>query len=198
MDDKTAELREIFIDVSDRDTVTESQEESPGSLADDTDRRERVADLIAEMQDTYEFESSFDVEALVRIADGYFEDESDAELAATFDTTADAIREARLDLHLIRDDDRSEIPEIDRVQEALDAGRGPAELATDFDLEPDAAELAARLVRTEQEMMRSNYRFRDEFRSLLGDEDLSDQLTEAAKQDGLEDATEGIETTTAF
>ena len=58
MDEKTAELRDIFVEVTDEETVTESQEESPGSLADrDEADEERLAALVGTMRERCSFET---------------------------------------------------------------------------------------------------------------------------------------------
>jgi hypothetical protein len=41
-------------------------------------------------------------------------------------------------------------------------------------------------------------RFRQEFERLLGDGDLADRLTDGVHEDGLDDATEGMETNVSF
>jgi len=48
MDEKTEELRDIFIDVTDEDTVTESQEETRGSLIDREGIRDRLEGVVDE------------------------------------------------------------------------------------------------------------------------------------------------------
>jgi hypothetical protein len=55
MDEKTEELRQIFVEAADEDTVTESQQATHGSLTEaDDDADERLESVIAEMQEAYE------------------------------------------------------------------------------------------------------------------------------------------------
>ncbi|MFQ3295674.1 MAG: hypothetical protein ACI8VE_002763, partial [Natrialbaceae archaeon] len=55
-----------------------------------------------------------------------------------------------------------------------------------------------RVIRARDEARRSNDRFRDEFETILPDADLSTRLTGDVKEDGLDDATEGMETNVSF
>jgi len=76
MDEKTAELRDLFINTTGSETVTENQEETPGSLTDERKAAsERVPALISMMRDRYTFESTLsddDIEAVVR---GYYDEQ---------------------------------------------------------------------------------------------------------------------------
>jgi len=102
MDDKTAELRDIFIDATGSDSVTESQSESPGSLTDtDTDVTDRLLELIGRMRERYTFENGFDDETLSRIVQWYYTDCTDREIAAELEADPEAVFAARLDLHLV-------------------------------------------------------------------------------------------------
>ena len=55
MDDKTEELRDIFLDVSDDETVTESQQDTHGSLASDDEIDARIADTVTRMREEFDF-----------------------------------------------------------------------------------------------------------------------------------------------
>ena len=107
MDDKTAELRDIFIDTTGSDTVTENQEEERGSLtADDSDSEDRVAEIVATMREKYEFDTDLDDERLEEVVGRFYADESDAAIASALDRDEETVFEARMDLHLIRESDR--------------------------------------------------------------------------------------------
>lgn len=196
MDQKTEELRDIFMDVADHGTVTESQEEPPGSLAEDVPVEERIDGILGQMRERYTFESELEDEALHAIARGFYADRSDASLAESLDISAEDVLEARLDLHLLKDADRDGPIDIEDVRQVLTDG--DTDLTDHFDLEdPDVARLVA-VVETERTMRRANYRFRDQFDDILGDGDLAAHLTKSVTDDGLEDATEGMEINTGF
>ncbi|SDQ84991.1 hypothetical protein [Halopelagius longus] len=98
MDEKTAKLRDIFIDATGSDTVTESQEEGPGSLVDDGDDRrvtERVGELVSRMADRYEFESGLSDADLVQVVFGFYEGADDDDIAAELDADAETVARYR-------------------------------------------------------------------------------------------------------
>ncbi|WP_363464823.1 conditioned medium-induced protein 4 [Halogeometricum borinquense] len=213
MDEKTAELRDIFVETTGSETVTETQEESPGSLTDelsDAERNERVARLVASMRDRYEFETAFSDEDLCRIVRGFYDGDSDAELAAALDAEAGEsdVFVARMDLHLVHDSDRDAPFSLDTLRALLDDGADDETCAAELSTQTDGdattddnvgidAETVAhyrRVVETQREATRANDRFRTEFTELLTDSDLSARLAEDARRDGLQEATEDIET----
>jgi hypothetical protein len=171
MDDKTAELRDIFLDATGGEgTVTERQAERRGSLVDVDDPETvdaRLRDLVAAMRERYDFDTDFDPDAYVRLIRGFYDDETDAALADALGVDAETVAWARLDCHLIR--------EADRGDDAPDAIR-------------------ERAVAADREATRANDRFRDAFAELLTDDDLSGRLASDSREDGLREATEDIET----
>ncbi|AZH23858.1 conditioned medium-induced protein 4 [Haloplanus aerogenes] len=169
MDDKTAELRDIFLDATGgEETVTERQAERRGSLVDgdaDPDAVDaRLRELVATMRERYEFDTDLDPDAYVSLIRGFYDGADDAALADALNLSADTVLQARLDCHLAREDD-DETP-------AVEASRERA--------------------------VRANHRFRDAFVELLTDKDLSDRLASDSREDGLREATEDIETDVSF
>ena len=162
MDDKTAELRDLFVAATGEESVTESQSTPRGSLADDLDADtvdERLADLIATMRDRYAFASSLPTDDLRRIVRAFFDpeadgadegawsEEADAALAASLssDVDAGAVFRARMDLHLVADADREGPLPFDRLRRrVLESVGDPSDPdGPGFDDEAAAAELAA-------------------------------------------------------
>jgi len=164
MDDKTAELRDIFLDATDGEgTVTERQAERRGSLVDVDDPEavdKRVRDLVAAMRERDDFDTDLDADAYVALIRGFYDGDDDDTLADRLETGRETVVRARLDCHLVREDD---------------------------DETPAVAASRERAVRV-------NHRFRDAFAGLLTDDDLSDRLASDAREDGLREATEDIET----
>src|SRR6056297_2694288 len=107
VDRKTEELRDIFMDVAGDDTVTESQEESRGSLTDRPDVDAALHDVVETLRDRYGFSTDLDDDALVELVELVYDDHTDAEIAAELDADVDAFEVflARTDLHLVDDDD---------------------------------------------------------------------------------------------
>jgi len=168
MDDKTAELRDIFLDATGgEETVTERQAERRGSLVDGDDPDAvdaRLRDLVATMRERYDFDTDLDPDAYVALIRGFYDGADDATLADALDLSTEAVLRARLDCHLVREDD-DETP-------AVEASR--------------------------EQAVRANHRFRDAFADLLTDDDLSDRLASDSREDGLREATEDIETDVSF
>ena len=108
MDEKTAELRDIFMDVSDEETVTETQEEPRGSIADQPDEatiRERLRGVIEALADRYDFDTAFETETYVDLVRRFYDDGSDEAIAEELGVSPDEVFRVRMDLHLFREDD---------------------------------------------------------------------------------------------
>jgi hypothetical protein len=70
MDEKTEDLRDIFIDTTGAEEVTASQEETPGSLLggdEDAAAGERVAALVALVDDRYGLDAPLSPEEYERV-----------------------------------------------------------------------------------------------------------------------------------
>lgn len=193
MDEKTEELRDLFLDVSDDGTVTEQQEETPGSLTDEQPENERLDDVIERMGERYEFETDWDDESYRRLVRGFFDEESDAELASALDTDERSVARARMDLHLIREAD-TEFPFELRELRRLRTGEEEVDPVEELDTDEATLERALCVIETQDEARTANDRFRDEFEEIVTDGDLSSRLARDAREDGLEEATEGMET----
>lgn len=199
MDEKTAELRDIFIDATGSDTVTESQEESPGSLADEQgEDGERVRELVASMRERYEFGSDLDDETLEAVVRRYHDGAEDAAIASALDLDEETVFDARMDLHLVRESDR-DAPFGMELLRSMHVENFPiGEIADRFDTDEATVAHYVAVVEADMESTRANDRFRDEFAELLSDADLSGGLTDEAHEDGLRDATEDIESDVSF
>jgi hypothetical protein len=198
MDDRTERLRDLFVETTGGETVTERQEPGPGSLADDGPDEAAVRAVIDSLRERHGLATDLDDEALVRVARGYFDGEDDSALAAALGVDERAVLRARAALHLIddRDRDREGPVAVDRVRALLREGRDPAAALDDAD--PAALERARVVAAAEIEIRRAGGRFRDEFAALLSDADLGDRLAESAREDGLREATADLETDVSF
>jgi hypothetical protein len=196
MDEKTEELRDIFTDIADDETVTESQSDTHGSLASEADVAERLHDAVADMQDRLDFQTDLDTDALATVVRRFYAGDPDADIADELDTDADpeTVRDARLDLHLVRDDDAP--LDADAVRDATDDPQAadPDTVADELDADSDDAADTLDVVRTRDEIQRTNDRYRAEFENTLRDRELTERLTSSVHEDGLDDATDGQET----
>src|SRR6056297_104544 len=157
MDEKTAELRDLFVDATGSESVTERQDAARGTLidADEESVDATARDLVAAMRERYGFSTDLDDEAYVLVARGRFEEADDEAVAAALrdalearedaavdpDTVdAETVRRARLNLHLVRESDR----EVDDaafayadLKRLTGAGNSIVECAETLDASPD-------------------------------------------------------------
>ncbi|WP_132059266.1 helix-turn-helix domain-containing protein [Halorussus amylolyticus] len=200
MDEKTEELRDIFIDVTDESTVTEQQEETHGSLSSEAEVEERLVAVVGEMRERYDFGTTLSDDELVFVVRGYYAGDSDAEIARELGDTSlgKTVSRARIDLHLLRDSDTDAPFDLDALRERLDSGASAAECADHLDVSASTVRRYRRVIETQREKRTVNDRFTDEFENVLRDRELSDRMTEDIQNDGLDDATEGMETNVSF
>lgn len=191
LNEKTEELRDLFLDVADEETVTEPQEETPGSLTDERPVEERLTAVIERMRGTYEFDTDWSIEEYRRLVRSFFEESDD--LAAAFDADEDELFRARMDLHLLREADADFPFELRELRERLEAGEPLDEVAAELGVDEGTVRRARRVQRARQEARTANDRYRDEFEELVADGDLSNRLARDAREDGLAEATEGME-----
>ena len=196
MNEKTEELRDIFTDVTDgEETVTESQENTRGSLErDERTTEERLESVVQQMRERYAFDTSLSNEDLVAVAKAFYDGDSDDEIAADFGVDQAAVFEARMSLHLVGEDDADEVD----LAAIRNRDEDDATLADEYDVSPAQIRRYRRIAAAEDESRAANDRYRDEFDSLLADADLSERMTTDVREDGLEDATEGMETDVDF
>lgn len=201
MDEKTEELRDIFLDVSEEETVTESQEAARGSVADSGEPdEERLKNTIAEMREKFAFETDRSVSDLRELIEYFYDGDDDETIADALSTSRDAVFEARMDLHLVRDDDPVGVAVEEGTWEHLRgrAGENAEALAEDLPLEASEVERCLAVVEANARSRRVSNRFRTTFEECLTDADLSGQLAAETQRDGLEEATEDAEVDVDF
>jgi hypothetical protein len=197
MDEKTEELRDIFLSVSDEETVTESQADERGSLTDEGGSVEqRLQEVLDQLREKFGFETDLDVESRCELVQLFYDDRTDEELADELGVDEETAVRARLELHLIREDE-PDIGEdvLDRLRED-DAD--PEAVAAETDLDSTTVERAAAVIEARERSRRVSHRFRTAFEEVLTDADLMDQFAADAHDDGLDDATEGAEVDVEF
>lgn len=201
MDEKTEDLRDIFLDVADDETVTESQEETRGTLATDGESvDERLVSVIDQLREKFGVQTDLSDEELCTLVRDFYAGESDEEIATELGKSETAIFEARMAIHLLRD---AEIEsDLDRKLREMDhdviENQSIDELAGELNEEVHTVERAVAYWRARDRSRRGSYRFRTAFEEVLTDADLTVQFTAGTLEDGLEDATEGAETNVGF
>jgi len=196
MDDKTEQLRDIFMDVSDEETVTEQQAKPRGSLAEDEGAdREQLREVVGTLRERESFATDFETETYVRIVRGFYSDEGDDDVAAALSVAAEDVFRARMDLHLVRKDDLDAVDACavrDRREESDGA------IAEALDVDAAAVRRARRVVAAEDAARAANHRYRTQFEEILTDAALSTAYAGGVHEDGLDEAAEDIETNVSF
>jgi DNA-binding CsgD family transcriptional regulator len=198
MDEKTEELRELFVDVTDAETVTERQENPRGSIADDGSDDGRLGDIVARMREEFDFDTSLSDDDLVTVVEGFYGGDSDTAIAEELDVTRETVFRARLDLHLIRDRDADAPFDLADLRDLLAEDASTGDIAAELDVSTDTVRRYRRVLRAREDARSVSERFRSEFEDVVADADLTARLTTDMKEDGLEDATDGMETNVSF
>ena len=197
MDEKTEELREIFMDVAEAETVTESQTEQRGSLLREESVDERLSEVIGRMREQFDFRTDLADEELCTVVKEFYDGESDDGIATVLRVPRAFVFDARMDLHLVREEDTAGV-DTSTLRERLDGDEPLGAIAADVEADPSTTELALRAVRAENRSKRVSQRYRTEFEEILTDADIAVRLTADVQDDGLEDATEGLEVDVEF
>ena len=150
------------------------------------------------MRDQYDFETSLETDDLITVLRGFHDDEDDESIAATLDCEPATVRQARLDLHLVRDAEREAPFEFDQLRRLLAEDVSLEERAEQLAVSVETARQYSEVAAADRRSTRANSRFRDEFAELLTDADLTNRLAADAHEDGLQEATEDMETDVSF
>lgn len=195
MDKKTEELRDIFMDVTDEETVTETQEETHGSLSSEEKVDEQLREVIEEMRGRYDFNTSLSDDELVTVVRQFSVGSSDDEIADELGdgSLAETVSRARIDLHLFRESDTDAPFEIADLKDCLVDDATVADCADELDVSESTVRRYQRLIEAKDESRSVNQQYINEFENILQDRELSDRMTQDIQEDGLEDATEGME-----
>jgi hypothetical protein len=199
MDEKTEELRDIFVDATGADSITESQEESRGSLSDaEPDIRRRVEKVIEQMRERYDFQTALTTAELRQVVMASFEDVDDETIATELEVNPETVFDARMDLHLVQEADRDAPFDLTELRRMLVRDASREECVEALGADEETISHFAEVIRAELEATRANNRFYDEFIELLTDTDLAAKHAKDAREDGLKEATEDIETDVSF
>lgn len=198
MDEKTEELRDIFLQVAEDATITESQAEQRGSLNEREDVDDRLLEVVGEMRDRYGFQTDATDETLVELVKRFYDGESDTEIGRALDMSRRSVFRARLELHLVRDRDRDAPFDLRGVARQRNDGTTFADIAEAHDVAESTVRRYLRVFEADRRSRQANQRFRDSFDTILADADLSTRMTREILEDGLDDAREGLETNVSF
>ena len=198
MDEKTEELRDIFLDVAEDETVTESQAERRGTLTGDGESVEdRLHDVVERMRERFDFETALSTETYAAIVRQFYDGAADEQIAVALDLEVKTVMRARADLHLLRDGDAADV-DLAAIRERVADGADPLTAAATLGHDEPTAERAAEVLRAQDASRRVSQRYRSEFEEILTDADVTVRLTAGVQDDGLDDATEDIQTDVQF
>lgn len=198
MDEKTEELRDIFMSVSDEETVTETQAETRGSLSgpDEEHVAERLRELVETLRERESFDTDLETATYVEVIRGFYDGADDEAIADRIDRSAVTVFHARLDLHLVRESDRDAPFDLCVLRQRRDAD--DETLADDLGVDPETVAHYRQVVAAEDAARAANHRYQREFDELLTDAELAGRFAEGVKDDGLREAAEDIETDVSF
>jgi len=203
MEEKTEQLRDIFMEVADEESVTETQAQQRGSLLPSESVEDRLADVVGRMRERFDFETNLDDDALVTLVKRFYDGADDEEIADEIECSPETVFGARMDLHLIRDEELDAGFDLSTLRDCLDADAGEASasdaaIADALDADPVQVARARQVLASRREARLVSHRFRMEFEEILADADIAVQFTADAQEDGLEEAAEDIETDIEF
>ncbi|XGI84608.1 conditioned medium-induced protein 4 [Halorutilales archaeon Cl-col2-1] len=193
--DKTEELRDLFVEVTDESTVTEEKKESHGTLKDEEEINEEIEGTVEEMLDRYGIDTKLDTDDLVELVRLYHDGYSDTEIARDLgdEKLNKTVARTRVKLHLFRESDFDPPFDIDRLREFVDDDLTTAEMADELDVSKSTVRSYVHVIEAENEADRANHKYQDRFKNLLEDREISERITSSATEDGLQEATEGLE-----
>lgn len=200
MDEKTEQLRDIFMEVADEATVTEQQEQARGSLAADKSTDEQLRVVVESMQNRYEFRASLSLDDLVTVIKRFYAGDNDTEIARAIgnESLSKTVSRARIDLHLVTDRDTDAPFDLNHLRDLLNTDQPMTHIASELDVSESTVRRYRHIVEAQSERRVIGDRYREEFEHILEDRGLSDRLTADIQQTGLKDATDGMETNVSF
>jgi hypothetical protein len=196
MDDETAALRDLFLNVAGEERVTEPGTPERGSLLDLPTVRDRLADIVAELVDADELTTALDPDHLPDLVIAVYDGATDDEIATELDAEPEQVARARLDCGLVRDADL-DIPDREALDECLRDGT-PAACADRLGLDSVAVERYTRARGIVAERGEGTASVAEHIERAFADTDLSAHRTAGVRDDGLREAAEDIETDVEF
>jgi|GEM_PF-388642 len=194
MPDRTEELRELFESVTGTDSVTERQQRSHGTLSGTEEIRAALADAIDSMREDLDFETDLPTAVLVTVVERFYEGDSDeaimTEISERHDAAIDSesLARARLDLHLVRAEDRPPEDVIADLRAIQEGSKSVASVASALDREAETVRHWVAVRETQAQRRRTADRYRQSFETLLADRDIAERLTASLEETGLDEA----------
>lgn len=187
--EKVEQLTEIFHDVTDEYTTTETQEESHWETNQSVNT-ETVRSIIQEMVEEYNIQTSLNEEELSTLVRKYHDGESDKEIARALGTPSrdKTVMRARRKLHLLHDSDFDAPFDLSHLRELLDEGEDPKTIADTLAIGKTTVREYTAVITAETEAENVDHKYQQRFEDALGSDDQYAQtLSDSARASGLED-----------
>ena len=187
--EKTDRLREIFLDVADNPTVTEDQQETPGTLESNSVPNESLRAIVQEMKQKYGFRTSLEMDELVTLVQLFYDDYSDTAIARELGNASrdKTVARARIHLQLLRETDFDAPFDLDHLRDLLDDETSPETMAEVLDVSKSTVRRYRRILDAEQAAEAVDYRYQQRFEAVLAGPE-TDQSIRESLESGLDDA----------
>lgn len=187
--EKTDRLREIFLDITDDSTVTEVQEETPGTLEANFVSNQALHTIVREMKQGYGFQTSLEIKELATLAQLFYEGYSDTAIARELGNASrdKTVTRARIHLQLLRETDFDAPFDLDRLRNLLDDEASHATIAETLDVSKSTVQHYHRILTAQQEAEATEHRYPNRFEEALAGEDSFQSIRESVES-GLDDA----------
>jgi hypothetical protein len=187
--EKTERLREIFLDVADDSTVTENQEETPGTLGDDSGPTEALRPIIQEMKQKYGFQTSLETDELATLVHLFYDEYSDTAIARELGNASrdKTVTRARIHLHLLRETDFDAPFDLDQLRDLREEETSTKTIAETLDVSKSTVGRYCRILDAEQAAGAVDHRYQQQFEAALADSG-TDQSIRQSLDSGLDDA----------
>ncbi|WP_231188802.1 winged helix-turn-helix domain-containing protein [Haladaptatus sp. DYF46] len=188
--EKTERLREIFLDVADDSTVTENQEETPGTLGANSDPTEALRSIIREMKQKYGFQTSLEIDELAILVHLFYDEYSDTAIARELGNASrdKTVTRARIHLQLLRETDFNAPFDLDRLRDLReDEETSTKAIAETLGVSKSTVRRYCRILDAEQAAGAVDHRYQQQFEAALADSDPDRSIRESLDSD-LDDA----------
>ena len=188
--EKTKQLREIFLDVADDSTVTEIQEETPGTLGDNSGPTEALQPIIREIKQKYGFQTSLETDELATLVQLFYEEYSDTAIARELGNASrdKTVTRARIHLHLLRETDFDAPFDLDQLRDLReDEETSTKTIAETLGVSKSTVGRYCRLLDAEQAAAAVDHRYQQQFEAALADSGTNQSIRESLDS-GLDDA----------
>ncbi|WP_266081193.1 response regulator receiver protein [Haladaptatus caseinilyticus] len=187
--DKTEQLREIFLDIADNPTFTEDQKEAPGTLGDNSGPNESLRTIIQEIKQEYEFRTSLELEELVTLVQLFYDEYTDTAIARELGNASrdKTVTRARIHLHLLRETDFDSPFDLDQLRDLRENESSTEMIAETLNVSESTVRRYHRILDSEQAAAAVDHQYQQRFEAALADSGPSQSIRKSLES-GLDDA----------